>query len=172
MDKRPGNAKIMVLGFDGASWNILKTMMEKGHLPHFSYLMKNGVSGNLKSTVPPLSGPAWASFATGKNPGKHGIYDFFRNVPKEYATTLINSSFFPTKTLWEVLSEKGKKVAVSMPNVIIGRQLQEGDILYSHITENEFRTYKEYKQHLSDEEKEILREIAEMMRTDNPVWGV
>jgi translation initiation factor 5B len=69
-------------------------------------------------------------------------------------------------------AEKGKKVAASMPNVIIGRQLQEGDILYSFITEDEFRKYKEYKRHLSDEEKKLLKEIADIMRADNPVWGV
>ncbi|MBW3019487.1 translation initiation factor IF-2 [Candidatus Woesearchaeota archaeon] len=69
-------------------------------------------------------------------------------------------------------AEKGKKVAVSMPNIIIGRQVQEGDVLYSMITEDEFRKYKEYKQHLSEEEKGLLREIAEIMRADNPVWGV
>lgn len=67
---------------------------------------------------------------------------------------------------------KGKKVAASMPNVIIGRQINEGDTLYSSITEQEFLTYKKYKEHLTDEEKEILKEIADIKRAENPVWGV
>jgi len=67
---------------------------------------------------------------------------------------------------------RGKQVAVSMPAITIGRQVQEGDILYSAINEEEFKTYKEYKEHLSDEEKELLKEIAEIMREKNPVWGV
>jgi translation initiation factor 5B len=69
-------------------------------------------------------------------------------------------------------AEKGKQVAASMPNVIIGRQLHEGDILYSAISEEHFRTYKEYKEYLTNDEKELLKEIAVIMRKNNPVWGV
>jgi len=69
-------------------------------------------------------------------------------------------------------AEKGKQVAVSMPNVIIGRQIHEGDILYSSISEDHFRTYKEFKEYLSNDEKELLKEIAQIMRAKNPVWGV
>lgn len=69
-------------------------------------------------------------------------------------------------------AEKGKQVAASMPNVIIGRQLHEGDILYSAISEEHFRTYKEYKEYLTNDEKELLKEIAIIMRKNNPVWGI
>lgn len=69
-------------------------------------------------------------------------------------------------------AKKGMQVAVSYPGVVIGRQLKEGDILYSVITEREFRQYKEFKDYLSDEEKAILKEIASLMREQNPVWGV
>ena len=74
------------------------------------------------------------------------------------------------KTIHE--AQKGKRIAVSMPNVTIGRQVQEGDILYSFIPENEFRKFKEFKQYLSTDEKEILREIASIMRTNNAMWGI
>jgi translation initiation factor 5B len=69
-------------------------------------------------------------------------------------------------------AEKGKQVAASMPNVIIGRQLHEGDILYSAMPEDHFRTYKEYKEYLTNDEKELLKEIAQIMRKINAVWGV
>ncbi len=69
-------------------------------------------------------------------------------------------------------AEKGKQVAVSMPNVIIGRQIHEGDILYSSIPEEHFRKYKEYKEYITNDEKELLKEIAQIMRKNNPVWGV
>ena len=55
---------------------------------------------------------------------------------------------------------------------MIGRQLNEGDVLYSFITDKEYRKLKELKQHLTDDEKEALREIAAMMRKSNPLWGV
>ncbi len=69
-------------------------------------------------------------------------------------------------------AERGKQVAAAMPNVIIGRQLHEGDILYSSIPEEHFRTYKEFKQYLSNDEKELLKEIAVIMRKNNPTWGI
>ena len=70
------------------------------------------------------------------------------------------------------VAKKGKRVAISLPGVTVGRQLHEGDILYGVIPEEQFRKYKEYRDRLSDEEKEILKEIAEMMRKNNPVWGI
>ena len=59
-----------------------------------------------------------------------------------------------------------------MPGVIIGRQINEGDKLYSAIPEEHFRKYKEYKEHLTEDEKNTLKEIAEIMRKGNPVWGI
>lgn len=67
---------------------------------------------------------------------------------------------------------KGKQVAVSMPNVIIGRQLKEGDILYSSVPEEDFRKFKKFREYLSVEEKDLLKEIAEIKRKQNPMWGV
>ncbi|HLG24705.1 MAG TPA: translation initiation factor IF-2 [Candidatus Nanoarchaeia archaeon] len=67
---------------------------------------------------------------------------------------------------------KGMQIAVSMPNVTIGRQLLEGDILYSFVTEDNFRKFKEFKKYLSQEEIVVLREIAEIMRKSNPMWGI
>ena len=69
-------------------------------------------------------------------------------------------------------AEKGKQVAVSLPKLTVGRQISEGDILYSAVPEEDFKKLKEYKKYLSEEEKEILREIALIMREKNPVWGI
>ncbi len=69
-------------------------------------------------------------------------------------------------------AEKNDQVAVSLSKVIIGRQIQEGDILYSAISEEEFRKYKEYKDIISNDYKEVLKEIAIIMRKENLVWGV
>jgi translation initiation factor 5B len=69
-------------------------------------------------------------------------------------------------------AEKGKQVALAMSGVSVGRQINEGDILYSSIPENDFRKFKELKKYLEKEEIEILKEIAEIKRKDNPVWGI
>ena len=67
---------------------------------------------------------------------------------------------------------KGKQVAVSLPGVTVGRQVNEGDIFFSSIPEEQFRKFKELKQKISDEEISILKEIADIMRKKNPMWGI
>ncbi|MBI2665305.1 translation initiation factor IF-2 [Candidatus Woesearchaeota archaeon] len=67
---------------------------------------------------------------------------------------------------------QGRQLAMSMDGVTIGRQVNEGDFLYSDITENDFKRMKVFKKYLSKIEIEILKEIAEIKRKDNPVWGV
>ncbi|MBI2137245.1 translation initiation factor IF-2 [Candidatus Woesearchaeota archaeon] len=69
-------------------------------------------------------------------------------------------------------AKKGKQVAVAYEKITIGRQVSEGDTLYSHIPEQEYRRLKELKDYLSEDEKEALREIAAIMRKKNPLWGV
>jgi len=69
-------------------------------------------------------------------------------------------------------AEKGKQVAVSLPNLTTGRQINEGDILYSDIPEKDFKKFKEFKEHLSEDQKIVLKEVAEIKRQDHVVWGV
>jgi translation initiation factor 5B len=70
------------------------------------------------------------------------------------------------------IAEKGKQVAVSLPDVVCGRQIKEEDILYSLVPEEDFRKLKKLKKYLSADEVEAMREIAEIMRLENVVWGV
>jgi translation initiation factor 5B len=69
-------------------------------------------------------------------------------------------------------AEKGKQVAVSMMGITFGRQVNDGDVLYASISESDFRKFKEFKELISAEEKAMLKEIAEIMRKGNPVWGI
>ncbi len=69
-------------------------------------------------------------------------------------------------------AEKGKQVAVAMQGITVGRQLNEGDILLSDIPEEQFKKLKELKSCLSKPEVELLKEIAEIKRKENPTWGI
>lgn len=69
-------------------------------------------------------------------------------------------------------AEQGKQVAASMPNVTIGRQVHEDDILYSSISEDDFRKLKKFKNLLKKVELNLLKEIAEIKRNENPMWGI
>lgn len=68
--------------------------------------------------------------------------------------------------------KQGEQGALSMDGVTVGRQINEGDIFYSSIPENDFKKLKDLKSYLSKEEVVVIKEIAKIKRKDNPVWGV
>ena len=104
--------KVFVIGLDGATFDIINPMVREGLLPVFSGLMEGGAFGRLDSSIPYLSPPAWTSFMTGKNPGKHGILDFFGKCPDNYNARFFNALARGAKPIWTLLSESGKKVCV------------------------------------------------------------
>jgi len=104
--------KIVVLGIDGGTWDLILPWAEQGRLPHFAMLLKEGTWGTLQSTIPPVTAPAWTSFLTGKNPGQHGLYDFFEINPDNYRIEYSCASSRKAKTIWRILSDRGKRVGV------------------------------------------------------------
>ena len=88
------------------------TFNRRKKLPTLRKLVKNGSYGILESTVPPVTGCAWLSLATGKTLGKTGIIDFLNrkdNKPKLYPTT---SSDFKGHSFWDYLSKANKRVGI------------------------------------------------------------
>ncbi len=69
-------------------------------------------------------------------------------------------------------AKRGQQVAASLPGITAGKHIKEEDILYSNLTEEEFRTYKKIKDSLTEEEKDILKKIAEIKRKNSPGWGI
>ncbi|MBC7263239.1 MAG: alkaline phosphatase family protein [Chloroflexi bacterium] len=108
--KNEPKPRVLVIGIDGGTLDLIRPWAERGSLPALADLIKGGVSGPLESTMPPVTSPAWPSFMTGKNPGKHGVFDFIRNKQGDF--TLVNASSIDGKTLWGILSEAGYKVGV------------------------------------------------------------
>lgn len=107
-----GKNKVFIIGLDGASWNVIFPMIEEGKLPNFRYLMKGGTYGVLRSTIQPSSEQAWPALMSGKNNGKHGIFGFYQRKPGTYRFAFVNFKNIKAKTLWKILSERGKHVAV------------------------------------------------------------
>ena len=104
--------RMVVLGLDGATFDLILPWVQSGKLPNFARLLSRGISGRLHSTVPPMSPPAWNSFMTGTNPGKHAIFDFTGRKPQSYETRFVNAAWRRAPTLWRYLSEAHKRVAV------------------------------------------------------------
>ena len=64
----PERSRLLVLGLDGASFDVLDPLMAAGRLPHLAAWCREGARGRLTSTVPPMSFPAWSTFLTGYEP--------------------------------------------------------------------------------------------------------
>jgi predicted AlkP superfamily phosphohydrolase/phosphomutase len=104
--------KVLVIGLDGATFDILNPLLAQGGLPNIDLLIKRGCRSNLHSTIQPFSAQAWSSFMTGMNPGKHGILDFTEHCKEDYSIKFINASYRRGKTLWRLLSDYGRDVGV------------------------------------------------------------
>src|SRR6266702_7653510 len=102
--------KVVVIGLDAATWTLIRPWMAEGKMPNLAKLMKAGVSGPLQSIMPPITPPAWTSFMTGKNPGKHGIFNFLEARPGTYELTYSNGASRRAKTIWRMLSDVGYTV--------------------------------------------------------------
>ncbi len=121
---RSGEQKVFILGFDGATFDIIKPMIEGGELPALSRLMREGSYCGLNSTIVSNSAPAWTSFATGKNPGKHSITGFFRLVPNAYELKLLNGLDNKSKAMWDVAGENKKRsIVMNIPMTYPPRQI-------------------------------------------------
>jgi len=104
--------KVLVIGLDGVPFGLIRKWADAGRLPNIARLLDHGPAGDLRSTMPPTSGPSWSSFATGKNPGQTGIYDFLYRRPGSYVFPPVNASMRSGRSLWKILSDAGKRVVV------------------------------------------------------------
>ena len=84
--------------------------MAEGSLPNLARMMKAGVAGSLESVLPPITPPAWTSFMTGKNPGKHGIFHFVETEHGGYAMNYANATSRRSPTVWKLLNDAGYSV--------------------------------------------------------------
>jgi predicted AlkP superfamily phosphohydrolase/phosphomutase len=97
--------------------------------PYIKSLYDNNSSGQLESTLPPVTAPAWASFQTGKNQGKHGLYDFI-TFNEKFDPEFLNGTALRTKPFYESLDEEGVDCCLfNLPFSLPARI--EGDIIPS-----------------------------------------
>lgn len=149
--------RVLIIGLDGATFNIIKPMVAAGRLPAIGKLMAEGSWGELRSTVLPVTPPAWASFMTGKNPGKHGVYGFYANSEGTYNTRMVSGLSIRAKKIWNYMdNEKIGLVEIPMsypPEPINGYMISgwptpSDDSIFTHPPELH---------------TEIVREIGEYM---------
>jgi predicted AlkP superfamily phosphohydrolase/phosphomutase len=105
-------SKVLIIGLDGGTFDLIKPWVKEGKLPNIARLMHSGVYNNLQSTIPPMTFPAWNAFMTGKNPGKHGVFDFMERKNGTYDLEIKNAHHRKSETIWKIASKAGKRCAV------------------------------------------------------------
>ena len=105
------NHGVVIIGWDGATFDLIDPWIAEGKLPNLAAFREGGVHGKLRSTIPHFTYPAWTTFLTGKNPGRHGVFDFTERIPGTHRIQFVNAKRVRSKTLWRLLSDSNHRVA-------------------------------------------------------------
>jgi predicted AlkP superfamily phosphohydrolase/phosphomutase len=103
--------RVVILGVDGATWTVMRPLLQAGKLPHIKQLMDAGAHGAFQSMEPTLSPVIWTTIATGKPMSEHGITHFVTDQ-WDQSGKLLTSNLRRVKALWNILSEHKRSVGV------------------------------------------------------------
>jgi predicted AlkP superfamily phosphohydrolase/phosphomutase len=92
--------KVIVIGLDGLEPTIVEALLQRNQLPNLARIREAGVYTRLQTTYPAQTPVAWSSFATGTNPGGHGVFDFICRDPQTYQPDLALSRFEKAKNMF------------------------------------------------------------------------
>lgn len=99
--------KVLAIGLDAVTMDLLRPWAQAGLLPNLRRFLDRGAAGELRTTLPVHSAAAWSTFATGLNPGKHGIINFCQYLPDSYMPRFLNASNRRGKLFWEIAGCEG-----------------------------------------------------------------
>ncbi len=107
---------LVVVGLDGLSWKVYNYFIDKENL-FLQSILKDSAKYDLKSTIPPTTGVAWTSLFTGVNPGKHGIFGFFKFDLFSHKARLVTSNDIKVERLWEILDKHNiyPQIVINVP---------------------------------------------------------
>lgn len=105
--------RVLLIGWDGADWEMLEPLARKGMMPNLRRLMAEGSWGELASITPLLSPLIWTTMATGAGPDEHGILDFVEVDPGSGAKVPVTGRQRRVPALWNIASAAGLSVNVS-----------------------------------------------------------
>ncbi len=104
--------RLLVIGWDGATYDLIDPLVQAGRLPNLARLMESGISANLESTAIPISSAAWTTATTGKEPGETGIYSFLQPQPDSYDVRVVSAQDNQGIPIWRTLTARGHEVVV------------------------------------------------------------
>ena len=129
------SGKTVIIGLDGATYDILNPLIAQGVMPNLGAFLARGAHGILKSTIHPLTPPAWSTLMTGVSPGRHGIFDFIKvdrsaSVP---SYTLATSEDLKVPTVWDMVSAQGRRVTTLNFPVMFPARPVEGVVIPGYV---------------------------------------
>lgn len=172
--------KTVVVGLDGAHFELIEPWLQDGKLPNIKRAIENGISSDLRSVLPPVTSPNWKAYATGKNPGKLGIF-WWENIDVEDQRV-----YYPTKRknnhteFWELIGKKESAGVVGVPTTYPPKPVEsflvsgapDSDTSgYTHPSELEERLEREFnysvtmRNRLSVNRTEAVEEILELINS-------
>jgi hypothetical protein len=142
-DARPCGDRLarrwLVIGWDGADWNLVVPMLEAGELPNLAALIASGASGDLQTIRPCVSPTVWTTIATGASPERHGVLGF-QNPGSDRLTA---STDRQVPALWNLASDRGLRSLVvgyhsTFPVEPIDGVMVSNYIVHSYFSEERF----------------------------------
>jgi predicted AlkP superfamily phosphohydrolase/phosphomutase len=104
--------RLLILGLDGATFDLIRPWAEQGRLPAFATMLDEGACGSLRSVPNMNTAPAWTTFMTGKNPGKHGVFWFAEQGGDAGRVRFVTAADRHGASLWRLLSDADHRVAI------------------------------------------------------------
>ncbi len=126
--------RVLIIGLDCAPPEFVFDRWV-GDLKNLRHLMEEGVYGELESTIPPITVPAWTSMMTGKSPGTLGFYGFRNRANYSYdGMVFANSQYVKEETVWDILSKERKRsIVIGVPQTYPPKPLN-GCLITSFLT--------------------------------------
>ena len=125
------------MGLDGATFRVLRPLVEAGVMPTVARFMRDGAAGNLLTTRPPVTCPAWPTMFTGVNPGKHGVFSFSYRDRRSARMRTASSGDVAAPKIWDIMGEAGKRVAVLNVPITFPAQRVSGVMLTGFVSPDE-----------------------------------
>jgi predicted AlkP superfamily phosphohydrolase/phosphomutase len=128
--------KLLFIGLDGGTFDVLDPFMDAGLMPRLKRLIEEGVRGPLETTIPPITPTAWVSWMTGKNPGKHGVFEFLlrRKGSGALPDMPVSSNARDGLPFWDVLGQTGKRAIVTNVPCTYPPKIENGVMVSDFLT--------------------------------------
>ncbi|QHS17323.1 nucleotide pyrophosphatase [haloarchaeon 3A1-DGR] len=168
----------VVVGLDGAHFELLDPWLDDGELPNIERIVHNGVSADLESVLPPVTSPNWKAYTTGKNPGKIGIF-WWENIDTERRRVHYPVDRKHKQTeFWEILASSSRVGVLGVPTTYPPKETgefvvagapdgEDTGFAYPEEIEHTLRDEFDYRlvlnQRLKDAPERAVEEITELI---------